>query len=376
MAENTPIDVQITGQGGVASGGVAAVVMNVTVTQPTASSYLTVWPSGVPQPDSSNLNFVAGQTIPNHVTVAVGDGGRVNVVNRFGTAHVIFDVVGFYADDAGPAGSRYHAVDPSRLFDTRDGLGGVPVAPVGAGGTLAFNVLGRGGVPASGVTGVVMNVTVARATEWSYLTVFPGDLATPPLASNLNYQPGQAVPNLVTVRIPSSGVVNFYNQFGNVHVMADVVGYFDEDRSSEAGRFIPLDPYRYYDSRDLDDPWGPDEAWLIGDFPGFGDIPLGEAEAVVLNVTVTRPTAWSYLSVFPGTICVLPNVSNLNFVAGQTVPNQVVTRLGRPGSGCADPEDLETIGVYNFDGSTHVIVDIFGFYTASTTTLSGPTAPL
>jgi hypothetical protein len=232
---------------------------------------------------------------------------------------------------------------------------------------LAFNVLGQGGVPASGVTAVVMNVTAVDATQWSYLTVFPGDLGAPPDSSSLNYLGGQAVPNLVTVRIPANGVVKFYNQFGTVEVIADVVGYFNEDRSTEAGRFIPGDPYRYFDSRDFDGKVGPDDAWLIGDFPGFG-FPLGEAEAVVLNVTVTGTTAWSYLSVFPSHMCSLPNVSNLNFVADQTVPNQVVVRLATSG-GCAAPDEIETLAVYNYGGSTHVIVDVFGFYTAATTAL-------
>ena len=43
--------------------------MNVTVTDPTAGSYMTVWPKGEVQPTASNLNWSAGQTIPNAVTV-------------------------------------------------------------------------------------------------------------------------------------------------------------------------------------------------------------------------------------------------------------------------------------------------------------------
>lgn len=365
LGENAPIEVQVTGRGGVAAAGVAAVVMNVTVTRPTARSFLTVWPSGVERPQSSNLNYVERQTIPNHVTVAVGDGGRVSVVNRFGTAHVIFDVVGFYADDRGSAGSRYHPVDPVRLFDTRNGAGSVPMAPVGEGGALAFTVMGEGGVPSTGVTAVVMNVTVARATEKSFLTVYPGDLAAPPNASNLNYRPGQAVPNLVTVRVPSNGVVKFHNEFGSVHVIADVVGYFDDDRSTQAGRFIPLDPYRSFDSREIDEKLGRDAIWVIGTFPGFAGIPLGEASAVALNVTVTGTTARSYLSVFPSHLCSLPNVSNLNYDARQAVPNQVITRLATDG-GCAAPDEVETIAVYNNDGETHIVIDMFGFYTSPT----------
>ena len=108
-----------------------------------------------------NLNYVAGQTVPNLVTVAVGDAGRVSVYNRFGTAHVVFDVVGFYADDSGPWGSRFHAIDPFRYFDTRDGSGGVGLVRSGQTGCWCY-VLGKGGVPAGGVSGVVMNVTATQ----------------------------------------------------------------------------------------------------------------------------------------------------------------------------------------------------------------------
>ena len=63
---------QVTNQGGVPSSGVSAVVMNVTVTNPTVASHVTVWPSGATLPIASNLNFAAGDTVP--------VGGRLAVV--------------------------------------------------------------------------------------------------------------------------------------------------------------------------------------------------------------------------------------------------------------------------------------------------------
>src|SRR5207245_2703186 len=75
------IDVQVTGVGGVPATGVAAAILNVTVTQPTANGYLTVYPAGSGRPLASNLNFVAGQTVPNLVEVALGTGGKVSAFN-------------------------------------------------------------------------------------------------------------------------------------------------------------------------------------------------------------------------------------------------------------------------------------------------------
>lgn len=85
----------VAGVGGVAADA-SAVVLNVTVTEPTVAGYLTVFPSGQAVPMASNLNFVAGQTVPNAVTVKVGAGGKVGILNSGGCSHVVVDVVGYY----------------------------------------------------------------------------------------------------------------------------------------------------------------------------------------------------------------------------------------------------------------------------------------
>src|SRR5918995_1734600 len=69
----------VTGRGGVPASGVGAVALNVTATNPSTASYLTVWPTGAPMPLASNLNFTAGQTVPNMVIATVGAGGRISL---------------------------------------------------------------------------------------------------------------------------------------------------------------------------------------------------------------------------------------------------------------------------------------------------------
>jgi hypothetical protein len=75
---------------------VSAVILNVTVTEPTEGSFVTVWPGGETRPLASNLNYAAGQTVPNLVAVKVGAGGSVSLYNLSGWAHVIVDVAGWY----------------------------------------------------------------------------------------------------------------------------------------------------------------------------------------------------------------------------------------------------------------------------------------
>lgn len=357
LGPQQPIDVQITGRGGVPSAGVSAVVMNVTATEATAETYVTVWPTGLPRPVISNLNVVAGQTVPNLVTVKVGAAGRVSAFNFAGSTHLLFDVVAFYADDTGPHGARFHSVDPSRRFDTRDGNGGVPAATLTPGSELVVDVRGRNAVPADGVTAVVLNVTVVAPSAPGYVTVYPAGGARP-IASNLNFVAGQTVPNLVTVGVGAAGVA-FYVFGATTDLIADVVGYYDGAAVGDAGRFVGLAPSRAVDTRLGFGPLGPREGGILT-VAGYNGVPIG-APAAVLNVTVTETTGPSFLAVFPDDACTLPLVSNLNWVAGQTVPNLVVARLS---IGVECSEGPGKVVIYNRASSTQVIVDVFGYFSA------------
>ena len=366
VGPGSSINVPVAGQGGVPATGVQAVVLNVTAVSPTGLSFLTVWPTGLARPEVSNLNVVPGQTVPNAVTVGLGAGGQVSVFNATGATHVLFDVVGYDADETGPVGSRFINTPPSRLFDTRIGLGGVPAAPIGPGGTLSFDVTGQNGVPATGVTGIVMNVTVTAPTgAGGWLGVFPNDVARPEVSS-LNFSPGQTVANLVTVRVPASGVINFFNATGSTHLLADVVGYYTTGVTTEEGRFVALEPSRLFDTRAEFGPLFP------GDIVGFSllDLPV-EVGSLVTNVTATQPTAFAWLTVYPNFACDPPNVSTLNFAPGQTVPNMAITEMSTFGGCFPDPA---TTLFYNPAGFTHVLYDLFGVFTSPNVTPVGVAA--
>ena len=98
---DTPYPVQVTGDGGVpAVARGSAVVLNVTVVGPAAKGYLTAYPTGENPPTASNLNWVAGQTVPNLVTVALSAAGTFEAENYAGSADVIVDIEGYYAAGA------------------------------------------------------------------------------------------------------------------------------------------------------------------------------------------------------------------------------------------------------------------------------------
>ncbi len=356
------LTVPIAGQGGVPASGVSAVVLNVTVTNTTAASYLTVYPSGRQQPLASNLNWTAGETVPNLVEVALGGRGSVTIYNAAGQTDVIFDVAGWVgvASNSLTKDGLYNSVVPVRVLDTRDGTGGVPHAPVGPGQTVSIRVAGTLNIPATGVAAVILNVTVTNPTAASYLTVFPSG-TPPPLASNLNFVAGQTVPNRVIVKLGSNGTpgwVSFYNAAGTVDVIADVGGWFTDSSSTAGGtRFTGFLPFRLFDSRQPGiGPIGPGQTAPLTLYDQNGQ-PVNGVSAIVINVTVTNPTAPSYLTLWPGG-SPQPLASDLNFVAGQTVPNLVVVKLSAPTQLGAPA----TFNIYNAAGSTDVIIDLVGFY--------------
>jgi hypothetical protein len=212
---------RVFGQGGVPSSGVSAVALNVTVTDsqaPAVGGFVTVYPCGT-RPNASNVNFVNGQTVANSVIAPVSASGDV-CFYVFGRANVIADVSGYF-----PTG-KFSALTPARVLDTR-GAGGGPVGD-GAGGGQArvLRVTGQGGVPASGVGAVALNVTVTDSQApavGGFVTVYP--CGTRPNASNVNFVNGQTVANSVIAPVSASGDVCFY-VFGRANVIADVSGYF------------------------------------------------------------------------------------------------------------------------------------------------------
>ncbi|MFD9518599.1 hypothetical protein ACFWAW_15085, partial [Streptomyces sp. NPDC059979] len=139
----------------------------------------------------------------------------------------------------------YKPVTPTRLMDTREGLG-VPKAKVSQGGTVTLQVTGTAGIPAAGVTAVVLNVTATDPTTASHVSVYPNG-TTRTSASNLNFTAGQTIPNLVVVPVVN-GKVSFYNNAGSVDLIADIAGYYTTDGTGST--YKPITPTRLMDTRE------------------------------------------------------------------------------------------------------------------------------
>ncbi len=353
VAAGGTVALQVDGRGGLPASGVGAVVLNVTVTQAKAGGYITAYPDQETRPGTSNLNFSAGQTVPNLVVVPVGKDGKVNLYNGSGgTVQLLADISGYFAAGDPASAGAFGALSPARLLDTRSNNGAS--GPVAAGGTVALQVDGRGGLPASGVGAVVLNVTVTQAKAGGYITAYP-DQETRPGTSNLNFSAGQTVPNLVVVPVGKDGKVDLYNgSGGTVQLLADISGYFAAGDPASAGAFGALSPARLLDTRSNNGASGPVAAGgtVALQVDGRGGLPASGVGAVVLNVTATQAKAGGYITAYPDQET-RPGTSNLNFSAGQTVPNLVVVPVGKDGK----------VDLYNGSGGTvQLLADISGYF--------------
>jgi hypothetical protein len=364
FGSQTTNTVTVLGQGGVPRTGVKAVVMNVTVVNPTVASYLTVWQSGTSRPLASSLNFVAGQVLSNQVTVPVASDGTVQAYNNTGTVDVIFDVVGYFANTEGNPGSRYVAINPDRIVDTRGAVGGTTLTPTQ---TANVQIAGNGSVPGAGVRAVVMNVTVVNPTTAGYLTIWPAG-TTKPNASSINFSANQVLSNQVTVPVGAEGKVNMFNYAGNTNVIYDVVGYYEDVApgydQTQAGRYDTVTPTRILDTRSSSGTKSTGTNGTIGGLGtlttnqtaafkinGKGGVPTSDVRAVTMNVTVVNPSAPGFLTIWPVGLD-RPGASSINFAAGQTLSNQITVPVDEAGN----------VQIYNSAGNTNVIFDVLGYY--------------
>ena len=101
--------------------GATGVSLGVTIVNPTAASYLTIFPADVARPLASSLNWVAGQApTPNGVTATLSNDGQMAIYNLAGSVDVLVDIVGYYelAVGTGPEGPQGPEGPPGPKGDT------------------------------------------------------------------------------------------------------------------------------------------------------------------------------------------------------------------------------------------------------------------
>jgi hypothetical protein len=339
-------DLQVAGVAGIPADATAVSLNVAAVGPPAAAGHLRVFPTGTPVPGASALNFAAGKNTPNHVIVKVGAGGKVSIYDG-GTTSVIVDINGYFRPDQELDG--YVSVPtPTRILSTT----------LAVGATVNIPVLGVGGIapaggPGQGVIAVAVNVGAISPTGSGHLRVWP--TGTPmPNASTNNFVTGDSRMNLVVVKQsrPTDPVPNSISVFNAaaapLTLTVDTVGYFQWGGLG----FKPINPIRPLDTR------SPLNLVAPGDFRevqirGFGSIPnTSDVKAVVVNVAAVNPTAVGSIDVGPSGAN--PSLPSFTHPANENVANLTIVPVGADGK----------IRIRNnSSGSSHMIVDITGYFT-------------
>jgi hypothetical protein len=268
------------------------------------------------------------------------------------------------------AGEVFVPVTPCRVADTRIG------APIASGATRTFQVTGtglsaQGGASAGcaipdGAVAVEVSVTTPAPPGTGFLRAWPSDVA-PPNAAFVNFTFGRGTTNTGAVRLSgASGTADLsVAPFGSsAHVILDVQGYFVASSPSGAV-FVPVTPCRVVDTRSS----SPVVAGATRTFQvagsglsGQGGSPAGcgvpdAAVAVEVSVTAPAPPGTGFLRAWPAD-SPPPNATMVNYSGGQGTTNTGAVRLSAA-PGTAD------LSVAAFTSSTHVIVDVQGYFVAS-----------
>ena len=287
----------------------------------------------------------------------------------------------------------FHSMNPTRILDTRNGTGITNGAiRYGDGSQASTNpqfraddaanhdlqVTGVGGIPISGVSAVLLNVTAITPPTEGFITVGPrpagvGDVFNDqftykdwPSASNLNTKVGETVPNLVLARVGAGGKIRLYNFNYPTHMVADVAGWFDSSAltsTSSGSAFYGVPPQRLVDTRN-----GVGEASVVDDgkfapldsrtftVAGIAGVP-SNVESVVLNITAVSPTGTGWVTAYPDNTT-RPDASNLNLNLKSDRSNLAVVKVGSNGK----------IRLFVAESATHLIVDVFGYFKTATGT--------
>lgn len=234
-----------------------------------------------------------------------------------------------------PAAGQFVSLTPARV---------VAAQVVGANAVHTMSPLGKGGVPATGVSAVQFHLS-ARGSGTGSLTVYPAG-TTRPITSNVNYTANRPTTDAVVAKLGTGGVVLIANNgAGSVTIYVDVTGYYLAAGTTTSGAgYVPLTPTRLVSAQAVP---------AAGSVPvaplGRVGVPATGVDAVVAHVVVRSTTA-GYATVYPDGAA-RPSTSDLNYGSDYYNTNLVTAKLGANGQ----------FRVFTTSAAT-LYVDVVGYY--------------
>jgi hypothetical protein len=337
------LDLRVPGAGRVPAEGVAAVALNISASCATAGTTVTAWAAGSPRPRSGSLNVPAGSGASALAVTALGGGGVVSLLNKRGTTELAVHVVGYYPQQGGQV---FRPTRTLRVYDSRrDGSGAL--AP-GDERTVTMPTLA--GVPASAMTGALLNVTALSSRGTGALTV--QSLQSERDSATVRFAPGRPVKNRAVARL-EQGTFKVSGRDATTHVVVDVVGWWAPAGVVRGRLYQPRAAARVLDTRKgVGAPRrsvGPGKVIRVK-VAGKGRPVPGSAKAVVMNLTAKGATRSTYVTAWPNGAR-RPAFPDLSVPAWRTTANLVVVRIGKK----------NRVRITNGSGSTHLVGDVVGY---------------
>jgi hypothetical protein len=339
-AANSVTTFPVAGVGGVPATGVTAVMLDVTAVTTTSAAHLTVYPDGTTRNTAlSMVNATANQTISNGAVVNLGANGRLAAFTGAGGVHIVIDVQGYFT---GAAGGHFVPVTPTRLVDTRSGLGG-SAGTIPSGGSRTFTV--TGGVIPAGAQAAFLDLIATGATKAGWVGTYASGGTT---RSVMDFVVGTTA-HAITAKLGADGRATFTNNSAApIHIVLTASGYYAGGLPAGGG-LRTLAAARKLDTRTVGS-----KAPLAAN--AATDIALGvpAGATALVNLTVVNNTATGYLRAWPagGTE---PTISWVNYPGANTGARAGLAAI-RVGAG-------GRIRVKNVSaGTAHLLVDVQGWY--------------
>ena len=330
---------------GIADNDATTVLLNVTTVEADQPGYVSAWPCDEQAPSTSIVNFEPGRAIPNMIAVTYTSSGvcfssssPVQLVVDVTTITTAGEVVG---------------IAPQRLLDTRD------TTRLAAGEERPIVAAGSPGVPAD-ASAVGVNVTIVQPSAPGNAVVKP--CGSPSNASTINFLGGEFVAHFAFTAMTAGALC--VTSTVDTDVIVDTFAYVP--RTSPVFTIVPT---RALDTRD--GTGGTQGAVASGStarvtVAGAHGVPA-DAGAATVNVVVDGATDLGYLTVWPCDAD-MPVASTLNLWAGGIRSNQATIKLAGSGELCMQP-------FLRNGSSVHIVLDVVGYLTGTTTT-SLPAPPI
>jgi hypothetical protein len=293
--------------------------INVTVVPIGSLGYLSVWPTGQPQPTISLLNSVDGRVKANAAIIPAGTSGAISVfANAKTPTYVIIDINGYFAP-ATASSLQFFPITACRVVDTRNPAGplGGPYLPALT--ARSFPVQSSNCQIPPTAQAYSFNVTAIPAGTLGFLTTWPTGQAQP-VVSTLNDVKGTITANAAIVPAGTGGSVSVYVT-NDTEVLLDVNGYFAPPGVGGTNLYTTT-PCRAFDTRNY--PYSPFPGSFVVSIQGSSCSVSDVAAAYVLNATVIPPyTPLGYLTLWPAATP-QPVVSTLNATDGSLTSNMAI----------------------------------------------------